>query len=169
MQTVPVLSMEFLTTLLKAGSVEGMQKNIYEEIIIHKDHIWFLLSPPPIKSKFSPLVDFIDWYNNQLLAKSFKRKKITLQAGEKTLLHTSHLLPSQKLIAIGLEDLSSGKKVIELCDEIKKISQEVVGGESKTSASIHNTWIVISEDTPTSLKKDLEEKMREQFKNVTVG
>lgn len=138
-------------------------------ILAHKKDIWILFTPEPKKSKFSPLIDFIDWHNNQLLAKACKTKRLNLDLGEKTLFQTSHLIPAEKLISVGTEGLTGGKKVVDLCAEVSKMISDLSGVKKSKSSNAANTWAIVSTEISDTAREALVEKLKGVVDDVTVG
>ncbi len=138
------------------------------EMLSHKNQTWILVTPEPKDLKFSPLIETIDWFNGQLLTKSFKKEKLTLAMGEKTLFCVSPLLPASRIISVGLgKSRSTSIKMDagEICDLIRDTIKDL----SEEASNSESIWIALSEDCPKSLLEDLKPKLKSRFKNVTVG
>jgi hypothetical protein len=108
--------------------------NLRREVFSHQETLWVLCLDEKTKNlKLPPLLDTIDWYNNQLLTKMLTQNKISLAFGTKTLLATSGVLPVSRLVVYGLGDKNSGGD-----EAAKDLNSTLEGlGEKKP-------WIVIS-------------------------
>lgn len=134
-------------------------ENLKAELIKNKDKTWFVFTTQPKNSQFSDLVSLIDWYNNQILHKSFKKKKLKLEAGEKTLLSGIELLPTSKIVVLGLG--AEGSEISKTdATQIIKSTEEIM-----EQLNEKNPWFVVS----AHASKDLISSIEKKFSPVTVG
>ncbi len=132
--------------------------NLRQELFKHKDIPWLIFSPAAENLSLSPLVELIDFYNNQLLVKSIKAEKIKLNLGEKTMFSSVGLLPTARLIVIGTG------RIAELD---KSQTQKLI---SEAEATIENlgekkAWVVVSSRCPENLIT----AVKKNFNSVSVG
>ncbi len=126
----------------------------------HSEKIWILaLDDKCLSRPFSPLVQLIDWYNNQILLKSVKSKKIDFSFGRKTLISTFGLLPTEKLVLIGLgQSQNLGLR------EAKKFLDETL--KTVDGFGVQNPWIIFEPSTPKEFLNEVT-KSRTSIENLT--
>lgn len=131
--------------------------NLKEKLAEQKSKTWLVFTPPPQDFKFSELVSLADWYNNQVLLKAFKSKKMSFKLGEKTLLSSPCLLPAERLVVVGLGDSDGSKTDIQ---KLMNLTEETLQG-----LATEDVWFVISKDAPQEFISNFEKK----HSNVLVG
>ena len=114
--------------------------NVREEVSRHSENTWVIfLGTRYTNHQLSPLVDTVDWYNNQLLTKSILNKQVDLSFGAKTLMATTGLLKSERLLILGVGD---GKEAGPA--QARKLLQDL--GQTLTDLGESNPWIIIADD-----------------------
>ncbi len=79
--------------------------NLREEVFFHNETLWILcIGQDFTKKPLSPLMDMVDWYNNQLLTKGLLSRQISYNYKSKTLLPTTGFLSLSRLLILGLGD-----------------------------------------------------------------
>lgn len=124
--------------------------NYREEIFSHEEHLWVLCVPRPEPGqRLSSKIDLIDWYNNQLLANSIIRGRVSLDAKTPTLLSSSTTLPTKGILIYGLGDAKSLDR-----SEAQKMTQDL--GRVLDGLNVDSTWVLISSDVPESFADEFQ-------------
>jgi hypothetical protein len=127
------------------------------EIFSHTESLWILgIGGTASKKPVSPLVEMVDWYNNQLIAKSLLKKTIPLSFSSQVLLATSGLLPVSRLIVFSLGEGPLKEDAKTVCEELNKLLEGL--NESRP-------WIIF----PATLESDFSrnfDKSRTKFQRL---
>jgi hypothetical protein len=120
-----------------------------DEIHSHHEKTWIICLGEEFAAKpLTPLVDLVDWYNNQLITKSILTNQVKLGLGDRTLMATSGLLPAEKLLILGL-----GKSEQLTATQAKKFLQDV--GQTLEGLGETNPWLVIAGDTSDKFVEEI--------------
>jgi hypothetical protein len=115
--------------------------DLRSEVFSHHEKLWILcLGHEASKKPLSPLLDMVDWYNNQLLGKNSLIDQIPNEFGSKTLLATSGFLPVHRLLIFGLGNEKNLKE-----DDATNFLSEI----DKTLKGLDESlpWIIFSNQT----------------------
>jgi len=138
-----------------------------DEVHSHQEKTWILCIAENFVTKpLSPLIDLVDWYNNQLLTKSILGGQVKLKFGDRTLMATSGLLPVEKILIMGLgnsEQLTTAQGKIFIQDLSQTLEKL---GET-------NPWVIMAADTPPKFIEEIK-KSRTSINslsqaNISVG
>lgn len=123
--------------------------DLRSEVFSHQEKLWILcIGQESTKKPLSPLLDMIDWYNNQLLAKGILQNQIATDLGSKTLLGVTGILPLSRLLIFGIgneKDLgpSQAKNILSMLDT-------ALEGLNETTP-----WIIFPNHTPQEFIAEL--------------
>ena len=123
------------------------------QLFTNKQPLWVaLVTSEQLEKPPRSSLGLLDWYNNFLITKTLKSKKLDLLKGEKTLIATTGIVPAQSLLVYSVGHSSK----LDLAS-IKEISQDLsttLEGLKQTDALVILPNEISSEAT-ASFKKAL--------------
>ncbi len=128
--------------------------DLRNEVFSHQEKLWILCIGQEVSKKpLSPLLDMVDWYNNQLLAKGLLKNQIPFEFGSKTLLATTGFLQVSRLLIFGIGD----EENLNLTDAKNFLSEidKALEGLGEISP-----WIIFSKETSSAFISEINKSRR---------
>jgi hypothetical protein len=126
--------------------------DLRKEIFSRKEKLWVLaLGNESLVKPLSPLIGTIDWYNNQLLARSLSTGQVKVHFSAKSLLATNGQLHIERILIFGLgeeKDLTQHGKAF-----MTDLNTLLEGLKEK------DPWLVLPPQTPESFVNELHKGM----------
>ena len=133
--------------------------NLRSALTEHNEKLWVIGIPENfLEEPLTPLPQIIDWFQNFLLTRFLFKNKHTVQFGEKLLMPSNGLTPTEKILVIGLGDrdtLDSAQS-----KEFTKILTQTLD-ELKEK----KPWIIFPSGLPESFLNDFK-KGKQGFENL---
>jgi hypothetical protein len=123
--------------------------DLRNEVFSHEEKLWILCIGQEVSKKpLSPLLDMVDWYNNQLLGKGLLQNQIPFEFGSKTLLATMGFLPVTRLLIFGIGD-EKNLTATDAKNFLGEVDKALEGLGEKSP------WIIFSDHTSTDFINEI--------------